>query len=545
MSTQFVRLKPQTMTGRGSLIRLGLLTVILVTSGLIVSVNYTAGVTGFFLATLALIWVGFKKYQGRDLFLLGYFHLLAAFLIMSLILGVPALRQVVTGTTSVTLTLGSALLILLIGIIGSVVVVAIPFAAVIAAASVVVSKFHTGHNYRAFMSAFVHTLFSVLGIGHFMINVVGGELEGNEEDIERLENFGGPGWLVVHIGQVVVLQRQGQITRAVGAGSWMLGRQEQIKAILPLLPAGGINDGLTNVLTRDRIPLDLKVLHAAQIEPAADTLARFKQAATNAQEELKTLEAASDTPAEELKTAREKLAAAEKALKELEEEETVGDDYNKIYKRTAILASRRATNVWGSVKFPIASTVKDAIMTVDAEDLFKIEGEGTDLATKINDRKIAELEKYISDKAKGSGVGKGVKVLVVDLNEITFPDEIKKKIEKEVNALIEERIEQTNARIAESKAKATIIAARAKAQARIIDGQGEGEARAALFRELLRELKRDGALKPDQISSATLGLISAMTSAKEMEGLVRTSALYPRMTIPHSQETNGNGVLAE
>lgn len=540
MSTQFVRLKPQTMTGRGTFIRLGIFAVILAISGLVASVNYVIGSVFFFLATLALIGWGFKKHQGRNLFLLGYLHLLAAFLIIHLIYLTPALREFVTGTSTGMLTLGDALLILLISVVGAILTVGIPFTLVIAAASVVVSKWHTGPHYRAFFYAFVHTLFSVLGIGHFMVVVDGGgKLKGNEDDIERLENFGGPGWLVVHIGQVVVLQRQGLITRAVGAGSWMLGRQEQIKAILPLLPAGAVNP-LSNVLTRDRIPLEVKVLHAAQIEPAEDTLARFQQAVTDAEKAFNQLKTTGAAP-EEIKTAEETLNSAKKELAELEKEEKVGDDYNKIYKRTAILAARRATDVWGSVKFPLASTVKDAIMAVDAEDLFKIEGQGADLAAKINERKIAELEKYMTEKTKGSALGKGVKLLVVDLNEITFPDEIKKKIEKEVNTLIEERIEETNARIAESKAKATVIAARAKAQARIIDGQGEGEARAALFRELLRELKRDGALKPEQISNATLGLISAMTSAKEMEGLVRTSALYPRIPIRHGEEINGNG----
>ncbi|MCB0163014.1 MAG: hypothetical protein KDI79_02235 [Anaerolineae bacterium] len=542
MSAHFVRLKPQTMTGRGTFIRSGIFVAILAISGLVASVNYVMGSAFFFLAILLLVWFGFKKHQGRNLFLLGYFHFLAAFLIINAIVFIPALREFVTDTVAGPLTLGNALLILLISAGGAILLVGVPFVLIIAAASIVVSKWHTGPHYRAYSYAFIHTLFSVLGIGHFMVVVdSSGNLKGNEDDIERLESFGGPGWLVVHIGQVVVLQRQGLITRAVGAGSWMLGRQEQIKAILPLLPAGNVNP-LENVLTRDRIPLDIKVLHAAQIEPAEDTLARFQQAVTDAEKahsQLKTTGAAQ----EEIKAAEESLNSAKKELAELEKEPTVGDDYNKIYKRTAILAARRATDVWGSVKFPLASTVKDAIMAVDAEDLFKIEGEGADLAAKINERKIAELEKYLTDKTKGSALGKGVKLLVVDLNEITFPDEIKKKIEKEVNTLIEARIEETNARIAESKAKATIIAARAKAQARIIDGQGEGEARAALFRELLRELKQDGALKPEQISSATLGLISAMTSAKEMEGLVRTSALYPRIPIRHGEEANGNGAL--
>lgn len=537
MSTHYTHSKPRTLTGGGSFLRLILFFLILVLSVLVMTVNYWIGVGILFLSIFVFIVLSFKHYQKRNLFLLIYFHILAAFLIINLILALPDLREAVTGTSSTTLTVGDGLIILLIGIIGSLVLVGLPFLLIIAAAAVVISKWHTGPGYRAFSSAFIHTLYGVLGFGYFMISVVDNELKGSDEDKERLTNFGGPGWLVIHIGHVVVLQRQGAITRVVGAGSVMLGRQEQIKAILPLLPQGKPPDPISNVLTRDRIPLTIKVGHAAALESTSDTDARLEQAVKDAQAKLAELTHLPDTDPEKEKATKD-LDKANQQVKEFENAETIGDEFNKCYKKIAILAGRRAPDVWKSAKGSIEDTIRDAIMTVEAEDLFKITGEDTDLKARIDKRKIAELETHTKQATEGSAAGKGIKLLGVNIIEVTFPEEVRKKIEEEVNKLIEERIEATNARIAESKAKANIVTARARSQARILEGQGEGEAQAALFRQILRELKREEVLSEDDIAKALLALITSNVSVKELQKFFKATASVRYQTKSGSDEIN-------
>ena len=68
--------------------------------------------------------------------------------------------------------------------------------------------------------------------------------------LKRLETFGGPGWLTVYPGHVVVLHQWGKITRVVEPGPTMLERYEKIKAVLSLESRWERSNILDNVLTR-------------------------------------------------------------------------------------------------------------------------------------------------------------------------------------------------------------------------------------------------------------------------------------------------------
>ncbi|MCB0163017.1 MAG: hypothetical protein KDI79_02250 [Anaerolineae bacterium] len=544
MSVHSIMLRPQTMTGTSKVLR-GLLFVgIVVGSGLAAAFSDLAGVIFFLSASLIFIFTGFKPYQGRNLLLLLYAHLVVGLIFFGMAAANPAVRQFAAGSSSGTLTWEQGLTLIItaavIGIVAAIMLVTIPFGVVVAAAAAVISKWHVGPD-RSFASAFIHTLCTLLAVIHFVVVVEDGEVKGHQDGKERLEKFGGPGWMTVYPQQAVALHIQGKITRVVGAGTVMLKRGEKIMAVLPLSPKGNVQ-AIENVLTRDRIALNVSVLHAARLEPAADTKTRLQQELSSAEAQLRSL-TLDGAPTTAIDGARQTVEAARQKLQALENDKIIGDELFQIYESTARLAALRGPDPYNAVKFAVINNLKDAIMAEYSEDLFKIKDDNGDLDAKINQRKIKEIEDLVTRKSMGFGMGKGAKLLIVDIAEITFPPELKEKIEQQVKTLIEEQIQETEARIAESKAKANIIAAKAKAQAAIMAGKGEGEARAALFREILRELKRER-LPQEQIASAMLGLISATTSVKEMKDLFKSSSFLHRR-YPELMADNGNGHVVE
>ena len=544
MSVHAIMLKPQTMSGTGKLMRGLVFAGILAVSGLVAGFSPLLGGVLCLLALAVFIFTAFKPYQGRNLLLLLYAHGVVGLVSMGIALSSPAVRQLVVGHTRAILSFeeGVALLLVagIIGFVAAVVIVTIPFALIVAAAAAVVSKWHVGND-QTFASAFFHTLYTILSVLHFVVVAEDGEIKGHQDGKERLEKFGGPGWLNVYPQQMVALHIQGKITRVVGAGTVMLKRGEKVKAILPLSPKGGVST-MENVLTRDRIALNVSVLHAARIEPAGDTKARLQKEAAAAEANLSQL-ISENASATAIEAAEQSVEAARQKLQALEHDPIIGDELFQVYESTARLAALRAPDPYNAVKFAILNNLKDAIMSEYSEDLFKIEDDNGDLETKINRRKIKEIEDMVTKKSMGFGMGKGAKLLIVDVADITFPPEIKEKIEQQVKTLIEEKIQETEARIAESKAKANMIAARAKAQAAIMAGKGEGEARAALFREILRELKRER-LPQEQIANAMLGLISATTSVKEMKDLFKSSSFLHRR-YPELMADQSNGGMVE
>ncbi|MBN1641547.1 MAG: hypothetical protein JXA09_09950 [Anaerolineae bacterium] len=94
-----------------------------------------------------------------------------------------------------------------------------------------------------------------------------------------LARLGGPGVLVVHSGNAVVIERPNAKARIVGSGTYELQRFDRIKrpynvkGIVDLRPQGASAE-LTDVMTSDGVPLKITVGMAFQIEPQSVTDAR-------------------------------------------------------------------------------------------------------------------------------------------------------------------------------------------------------------------------------------------------------------------------------
>jgi hypothetical protein len=542
MATDTLRLRPQTITGLQVLSRGVILLVLVALSGVLIYLNYWFGVVFLFLTLLIFIVVGFKKYQGRNLLLLLYIHLLAVVLLINVIypflLYAPVARQLADSNGFAGALWGgqweALLSAILFSICGSILTIAVPFFLVLAVAALIVWNWPQSEGISYF-NIFLHLVRTVLGLTPFLVVVEDGELKGDETDKTRMKIFGGPGWLVVDSGYIVVLQRRGIITRAVGR------QEENIKSILPLAKCGDVND--IETLTRDRIPLTIKMLHVAQLESATETKDRYQQAIADAETHLRTLREDENASKDDLKTAEQVLEKAKQKLLKLDDDPIIGDDFDEVYESIAVVAAKRSPDIRGALKGAVANNLKDTIMSTDSEELFTIsDGISANLEDKINKRKIAEIEQLVREKVKGAKLNDGIRFRFLDIQEVHFPEELQKKINEEVEALIEERIQRTKARIEGSKAKGAIVAARAKAQARALEGQGEGEAQARLFREILRELKREAVLRDEEIANALLKLISSTTSIKELESFFKAASFssYHQPVTSSPDEVNGS-----
>ncbi len=213
---------------------------------------------------------------------------------------------------------------------------------------------------------------------------------------------------------------------------------------------------------------------------------------------------------------------------------TVGDEHSQCYVDIAKLVAAKGPDPWAATKGGVGVNLRDVFMAHEFEDLFEIEGEPEDLKARIDQRKIAEIEKFVLDKVKGSKLGDGIVLGFVDINEVYFPRPLHEKLRKVSEARLDERA-------ALYEARAIVIRGRARAQAKILEGQSEGEARAAFLRELLRELKRESVLQEETLTHEILGLISRMISAKDWESFVKAVPIViPGQFGTTFGETNGS-----
>ncbi|MBN1993963.1 MAG: hypothetical protein JW953_14785 [Anaerolineae bacterium] len=547
MSTERVVSGPPTISLGSILFKGFILLLVLFAGGLAFILGYWWGMGLILSALLIFFLFGFKREQGRNLLLFLYAHAavvaVAGGLVFTFLVANQQVRQFSQRNDLTNLFLGNYIGVffdsVVMGVIAAVVIVTVPFLLVAAAATVVTQYQHKDKR-PSFWDAFLHTIHCILARSYFAVEIEGGERKGSEKDIERLNTFGGPGWLIVHPGHVVVLHYQGNITRVVGETKILLKGYEKIKAIFPLTNKAGPQT-IDDVLTRDRIPLKLTVLHVAQLELAKDTKKRLQQAVAEAEKQLQTIEADPQASEQDKQAAQQKRDEAQQKVKSLENDKLVGDDNDQCYESIARLAARKAPKgAWEDLKNFVASNLRDVIMSEYAENLFDISG-NNDLEARINQRKIAEIEKIVLTKARQIGLDDGMLLRVVDIQKVDFPEEIAEKINEEIKTQIQERIEQTEARIAHSKAEATITKAKADAQARILEGQGEGEAQVALFREILRELKRENVLSEKEIAESLLNFISSTTSLNELKSFFRATAFrpYDRQFVVTPEKTNG------
>lgn len=261
----------------------------------------------------------------------------------------------------------------------------------------------------------------------FSVEIVDEEIKGSETDKQRLHNFGGPGQLIVHPGQVVVLHHKGKITRAVGAGSVRLWGEEKIKAILPLGIKANIHK-LENVRTQDKVPLNLTVIDLTQIEPAKETRARLEQEVATASKLLQS--------GENTEIAKLWLKNAEQELLHLERDKIIGDEYQQCYESIAKLVATKVPRVWDGLRNPIVRLTKDVIMSQSLEELFSTDGH--ELHARVFERNIARIEGFVLNQLDApSRSVEGVMVRNIDISEIGFPEEIERAIKEREAGIIQ------------------------------------------------------------------------------------------------------------
>jgi regulator of protease activity HflC (stomatin/prohibitin superfamily) len=126
-----------------------------------------------------------------------------------------------------------------------------------------------------FRKAFRFVAARTFGTAQPVIGVENGEVV-FENPKGMLSALGGPGMLVVRPGNAVVLEQGGKTSRIVGPGAHALKPFEAIKkpvdakGVVDLRPQGA-SDTVTNLLTKDGIPLEMLVSTGFQIEPKEET----------------------------------------------------------------------------------------------------------------------------------------------------------------------------------------------------------------------------------------------------------------------------------
>lgn len=528
MTTDSLSMRPPLISYIGLLGR-GLVMLIILALGILALViNYWFGVAFIFSSLLILILFGFKGFQGRNLLLLLYSFALVAVIVSSVaytfLVSSQALAQ---GNIDQSALVTS----ILIGAVVSFVAI-VPFFLVVTVAALGILKWHK-YQGVTFLQAYRYLLSLALGLRYLWIIIDRGEIYGDEGDIKRLITFGGPGWLRVYPGQIVILHHWGKITRVVGPGSVMLEHHEKIQTILPLGTKGGVNT-IENVLTKDRVPLTLKVLHAVRLEPAKATQQR---------------------------------------LGTMKDDPIVGDDYDQCYESIARLASQKAPDMWGTVKNVIANNMKDVIMTCEFEELFGMtQDDSEDLVVRADQRKLADIEKTVLEKAKGYGLKKGVMLLAVDINEIQYPEEIRDKINKEATAHLDAKMRQHEAQAreltaqfeaqamkieaeafsrakateaeseetgAQYKARAMIHLAKAEAEAETIKEEAKMKARTEYFRQVIEVLRQQGQ-SDDTIRAVLENLASSSALEDQLKRAINLTVQRQVVnSVPRSKTNSG------
>ena len=185
----------------------------------------------FFFASLFLVaGLSLKKYQRRNLILL---LIAASFILVAVGTLIYDFWQTnpeanpFPGNEPATLLAAA-----LVGVGAALILIVLPFLCLVGIAAAGLLQWPQSGSDISFFEAFKYLLLDLLGSRQVWVIAEGGELTGRERDRKYIEVFGGPGWLTVHPGNVVVLQQWGKITRVVGLGSTPLQRWEKVKAVL-------------------------------------------------------------------------------------------------------------------------------------------------------------------------------------------------------------------------------------------------------------------------------------------------------------------------
>jgi hypothetical protein len=151
------------------------------------------------------------------------------------------------------------------------------------------------HDGIGWWSAFWFVALRAFGLGRPFLSVSNGELNkptwrglrAPPVNPEHVKQFGGPALLQVGQGNVVVLERGGQMGRILGQGSHVLERGERLeeRGVHSLFGGGGDAVTVKGVRTKDGYPLDITIIGKGKLELKADTdkrpESRFADGAAN------------------------------------------------------------------------------------------------------------------------------------------------------------------------------------------------------------------------------------------------------------------------
>jgi regulator of protease activity HflC (stomatin/prohibitin superfamily) len=232
----------------------------------------------------------------------------------------------------------------------------------------------------------------------------------SERPPEMLSRFGGPGFLVVGVGNACVLERAGRVTRVVGPGLYPLTRFERLKE--PLLGKGIIDlrpqfvQGVAEeVRTKDGIPLTIKVGESFQIEP---------KEITDARPESRFLGGDATTP-------------------------LLGGPEHPVYER---IVRKAVFNVppegWKSGWFPSGPIhhLRDVVATYTLNEIFNLDKPEEKLSA--DGRVVQSIEDEVKNRFAPAASGVWFKEL--DIREISMPEELEEKIKQRWAARVEREL---------------------------------------------------------------------------------------------------------
>lgn len=232
----------------------------------------------------------------------------------------------------------------------------------------------------------------VMGINYPWLIVEDGEItESKPKGV--LADMGGPGNIVLRPGNVVVLQKHGQITQIAAPGLIPTRRFEQIRAIVELKPMWTSNI-LENVLTKDRIPLRVTFGVGYQIEPKSEVDKRPD----------------SHTPPDGV------------ALTPL-----LSDGVYEVYEASIRKAVFDTASDWQTTSVAFAENLlRDTVATYYFDQIFRKfdepdhnDGPG---GFNPNERTISEIEEKIKEKHKAIASAWGVHTRALDIKIIELPE---------------------------------------------------------------------------------------------------------------------------
>lgn len=388
-----------------------------------------------------------------------------------------------------------------------------------------------------------YVLATTLGVNLPFIAVENGQAL-TTKDSGVLTSVGGPGKLIVKQGNVVVLEKGGKITRVVNAGVTRLRPKEKIRNVFNLGRQTNPAE-IEHVLTRDRIPLTIKMAIAFQIEPAAKAEERPESHVPPDGEALteKLDDELYQVYAGTIKKAVLMSQATTFAKRDIEkcEEKSCQDVLETTW-----------TKVGGSVP---EGDLRDHILSHRFDELFELvdSGSGEKPDVRVKKRKIYEIEQAILEAIKPVRArALGVLVHGVDIGEIQFPKEagdllishwgapwtqqvqlieaetkaqgaLQVKVSEAQGKLEATRLEaQGELEIADLKAQAIVINARAEAQKQVMEGRSRAEARAAFFQCIVESLQVDGRPPDRELTLAILQEIArTFASVNDIETFMR------------------------